>query len=184
MVKANLTLPNGTEITIDGTPDEVHGLLDRYGRSEPAAPPRRTTTKKSVRERTATKSNSTTMEASETVDLAKIVNLVKNCDEAESIESQILERASQVDRVLLSLYIIHEYLDDAFGLSSGDIARFTRELGVPVSQPNASRTLSGTASKYVMGDGVRKRGTKLTYKLSRRGVKYIKGVLSGKSNEE
>jgi hypothetical protein len=122
--------------------------------------------------------------APESANLAEIVNLVKNCDEAESIENQILDRASQVDRVLLPLYIVHEYLDNSFGLSSGDIGRITRDLGVPVSQPNASRTLSGTASKYVMADGVRKKGTKLTYKLSRRGVTYIKGVISGKADEK
>lgn len=178
MVKAQITLRNGTEITIDGTPQEVQVLLDHYG--QPAAKNRPNGAKKKVAPSKAAKSAS----AHETADMAEIVNLVKNCDEAESIETQVLNRASQVDRVLLPLYIVHEHLKNAFGLSSGDIARITRELGVPMSQPNASRTLSGTASKYVMGDGVRKKGTRLTYNLSRRGVTYIKGVIKGEASEK
>ena len=32
MVKALISLPNGTEITIDGTTDEVQSLMDHYGK--------------------------------------------------------------------------------------------------------------------------------------------------------
>jgi len=185
MVKALITLPNGTEITIDGTPEEVQSLLDHYGRPNDKGP-EKTLQKKSQpkKKRTARSSESNSTASGGTVDLAEIVNLVKNCDEAEAIETEVLDRTSQVDRVLLPMYIVHEHLDNAFGLSSGDIATITRELSVPISQANVSHTLSGTAAKYVMGDGVRKKGAKLTYKLSRRGLTYIKGVIGGKSDEK
>jgi hypothetical protein len=62
------------------------------------------------------------------------------------------------------------------------VKKITTELGIPISQPNASRTLSGTASKYVIGDKVRVKGQPVRYKLSRRGVKYMKEVLAGNSN--
>jgi hypothetical protein len=111
------------------------------------------------------------------------VNLTKTCDEAESIEAQILDRTSQVDRTLLPLYVVHEHLGNKFGLSSGDVSKITTDLGVPISTANASGTLSGTAAKYVMGDKVRKRGQAVRYKLSRRGVQYMKAVIAGKSDE-
>ena len=95
---------------------------------------------------------------------------------------EILDRASQVDRTLLPLYLVHEHLGNAFGLSSGDVSKITTDLGVPVSQPNASKTLSGTAAKYVIGDKVRKRGQLVRYKLSRRGVQYLQTVIGGKTH--
>lgn len=121
--------------------------------------------------------------SSVTADLSRIVNLAKNSDEAEDIERHILDRASQVDRTLLPLYLVHEHLDNAFGLSSGEVCKITTDLGVPVSQPNASKTLSGTAAKYVIGDRVRKRGQLVRYKLSRRGVQYMQAVIRGKADE-
>jgi hypothetical protein len=84
----------------------------------------------------------------------------------------------------LPLYIVHEHLGNAFGLSSGEVTKVTTDLGVPVSQPNASRTLSGTAAKYVIGDRVRKKGQPVRYKLSRRGVQYLQAVIRGTSNED
>ena len=181
MVKAVITLPNGTEVTIDGTTEEVQSLLEHYGgnNKKPAINTKRKTNKAAQKSKSSNDSNE-----GSNIDLTAVVNLVKNCDEAEAIETQILDRASQVDRTLLPLYIVHEYLDGDVVLSSGDISQVTRDLGVPISQPNASRALTGTASKYVMADGVRKKGTKLSYKLSRRGVTYLKGVIDGKSNEK
>jgi hypothetical protein len=38
MAKANLTLPTGTEVTIDGTPEEVSQLLDHYAGAAPLRP--------------------------------------------------------------------------------------------------------------------------------------------------
>jgi hypothetical protein len=177
MAKASITLPNGTVVNIEGTPEEVQHLLEFYS-GQPAETPRRHTSKKAVSKKKAAKKTET---ASESVDCTEIVNLIKECDEAEAIEEQILDRTSQVNRTLLPLYIVHEYLDNDHKLTSGEI---TTDLGIPISQPNASRTLSGTASRYVIGDKVKKKGQPVRYKLSRRGVKYIKAVLEGKESGE
>lgn len=188
MAKASLTLPNGTMVQIEGTTEEVRGLLQFYGAGTVDAPPaaRKPAAPSRVRrtkvERTSSKQ--TAGEGADSVpDLSEIVNLAKNCDEAEDIERQILDRASQVDRTLLPLYIVHEHLKNAFGLSSGEVGKITTDLGVPVSQPNASKTLSGTAAKYVIGDRVRKKGQLVRYKLSRRGLQYMQAVIGGKSDE-
>ncbi len=118
-----------------------------------------------------------------TPDLAKIVNLVKDCDESEAIGKEILDRTSQVDRTLLPLYVVHEYMGNAFDLTSGHISKVTGDLGIRISQPAASRTLAATASRYVMGDKVKKKGLAVRYKLTRRGVKYMKQVLKGSGGE-
>jgi hypothetical protein len=187
MAKATITLSNGTVVTVEGTPDEVRALLEHYGSAGAPKPHSRpaSTAKQGTRKRrgTALPPRSSASQASG-LDLAAIVNLVKNCDEAEFIEATILDRASQVNRTLLPLYIVHKYLDDSSTLSSGDVSRVTRDLGVPVSQPNASRTLSTTASKYVMGDGVRKKGSTVRYRLSRRGLQYMQAVIGGSSGGE
>jgi hypothetical protein len=183
MARASITLPNGTVVTIEGTPEEVQKLLEQYGTvsSHRAKPPRGLA---KTRSRRAAAPHPADRQDKPAVDLTAIVNLVKTSDEAEAIESTILDRSSQVNRTLLPLYVVHEYLDASVGLSSGDVSRVTRDLGVPVSQPNASRTLSTTASKYVMGDGVRKKGAVVRYKLSRRGLQYLKAVIGGSSGDE
>lgn len=176
MAKATLKLPNGTKVEIEGNPDEISQLLEFYGVERPQ-----------VRSRTKTKRTKTVAKekagkkdiSKKQVDLAEIVNLVKNCDEAEAIETQILDRISQVNRVLLPLYIVHESMGNEFSLTSGDLNKITTDLGIPIRQPNIARTLSGSAKGYVIGDKVRRRGQAVRYKLSRRGVKYMKEVLKG-----
>jgi len=116
-------------------------------------------------------------------DLSKIVNLVKSCDEAELIEKNILDRSSQVDRVLLPLYITYHYLKDLMPLTTGDIVKVLSNLGINILQPNVAKTISSTASKYVMGDRVRKPGQSVRYRLSRRGYQYMSSVIRGKSSE-
>lgn len=175
MPKATIELPDGTVITIEGTQQEVRELLEYYqsrriGTTKQTAPVRDEPTKKKKKEQDG-------------VDHTEIVNFVKTVDEAERIETNILDRTSQVDRTLLPLYIVHQHLGNAYGLSSGDVSKITTELGIPISTANASRTLSGTASRYVIGDQVRKRGRVVRYKLSRRGVSYMKSVIGGSGDE-
>lgn len=190
MAKATLTLPNGTVVGLEGTPEEVHRLLEVYsGGAAPPAPATRNRhevgrrARKRVRRATQPSATAQSEEEKEGADLNGIVNLVKNCDDADGIESNVLDRASQVDRTLLPLYIVHEELGNKFGLTSGEISKITTELGVRVTQPNASRTLSGVASRYVMGDKVRKKGQPVRYRLSRRGVQYMKDVIRGKGDQ-
>jgi len=189
MTKASLTLPNGTVVQIEGTVGEVRDLLQFYGAGTghraPAVrkPTARSRVRKAGGERTSSKHTAGGPGEESAPNLSEIVGLVKDCDKAEEIERHILDRASQVDRTLLPLYIVHEHLKNALGLSSGEINRITTDLGVPVSQPNASTTLSGTAAKYVIGDKVRKRGQLVRYKLSRRGLQYMQSVIGGRSDE-
>lgn len=180
MAKASIELPNGTSVVIEGTPEEVRKLLKFYGGSLPE----HKTTRKEKLKRTGQRASDRTQSRERDVnkdqpDLAEIINLIRNSDDAEKIEANILDRTSQVNRVLLPLYIVHEHMDNAFGLTSGDVSKIAINLGIPVQAPNVSNTLSGTASRYVMPDKVRKRGQPVRYKISRRGVKYLASVIRG-----
>ncbi len=175
MAKASLPLPNGATVEIEGSIHEVKELLEFYGGragKESGAPKKRASKK-------GTKAAEPAAPEAKGVDITEVVNLVKSCDEAEDIEARILDKSTQVARVLLPLYMVHEYLENAHALSSGDVAAITTQLSVPVAQPNASRTLSGTASKYVIGDTSRKKGAAVRYKLNRRGVKHLQSVIAG-----
>lgn len=161
-------------VTIEGEPGEIQALLDHYSNSNKTIPSP-TPLKKKASNIEPTQAQLPT----DQVDYSKIVNFVKNCDEAEAIERQILDKTSQVDRTLLPLYIVYKYLNNEFALTSGDINKITTELGIPIATPNASKTLSGTAYRYVIGDHVRIKGQPVRYRLSRRGVQYLKSVISG-----
>jgi hypothetical protein len=188
MAKASIQLPNGTLVTIDGTPEEVANLLATYGQGPAPAPinkpkPAKGKTKARRTPKGQPNADNNVSGGLNSSQLTEIVNAVKNCTEADAIEKKILDKTSQVDRTLLPLYAVHEFLENKYALSSGEIGKITTQLGIPISQANASRTLSGTASRYVMSDSVRKRGFASRYKLSRRGQQYLKAVITGQSNE-
>ena len=177
MAKATLKLANGTLVTIEGTTEEIEKLLQVYAGGAGEIPPKTKIPTPKV------KSESEALPKS-SVDLMEIVNLVKTCDEAEAIEKQILDRTSEVNRVLLPLYIIHEYLKNAFGLTTTEIANVTTELGIRVSRQNTLRAIKYSGARYVIGDKPRKKGAASHYKLNRRGVQYMKSVIAGTADEE
>ncbi len=179
MAKASLKLPNGTSVQIEGTHEEIHKLLQFYSAQE-AKPGAKDSRKKKAFAKDITNKSSD----AQSLRLAEIVNQVKECSEAEAIEKQILDRSGQVDRVLLPLYTIHQYMDNAFGMTSGEIRKVITDLGISIALPNVSKTLSGTASRYVIGDKIKKKGQPVRYKLSRRGVQYLKAVLEATESGE
>ncbi len=179
MTKASLTLASGTVVTIEGTAPEVQELLSLVDSA--ANKPAKSSAHKAPALRPSGKPTSPAGdETGDEVDLMAIVNHVKSCDEAENIETRILDKTDQLARVLLPMYIVFEYLNNAHGLTSGQISKVTFQLGVPVKLPNVSKTLSGSASKYIIGDVVRKAGQAVRYKLSRRGHAYMREIIKGR----
>lgn len=184
MTKATFTLANGTKVEIEGSAEEIQELLSFYSgdRAPPQGSPPTGKKPRTIRSRDDV-SQPDSDETEPGSQLAQIVNLIKSCDEAELIETSILDRSSQVDRTLLPLYIVHKHLGEGKGLTSGEVSKVTTDLGVPISGPNASRTLSGSASKYVMSDTVRRKGQRVRYVLNRRGVQYLESVIAGAGDE-
>lgn len=185
MAKAKFNLATGGTVDVDGTPQEIHELLKLCSGEQTNTTQKsklsddgNVISKKSQR----IKKKESNLNDEDEINLTKIVNTAKECKEAELIEANILDRTSQIDKTLLPLYIIHEYFDNSFGLQSGEISNVTKQLGIPIAQPNVSKTLSITASRYVMGDKVRKGKQAIKYKLNRRGVQYLQAVIKGSSN--
>jgi hypothetical protein len=172
MPKATLTLSSGTLVTIEGTAEEVSRLLELHEVTEPRK-----------------FQNATSAEASgESKDqkdqhvpsfaLHDIVNLVRDCDEAERIETRVLDGRSQVDRTLLPLHIVHKHLGDRFPLAASEIAEICKQLGVPVALENVAKMLRGPASKFVM---IESGGPPKRFKINRRGAEYFSSLLSEES---
>lgn len=178
MAKASIELIGGGKVVVEGTPEEIQKVLALYG--EPLEPVR----KGNATSRTKPLDNSKTPRApSVQPDLAKIIARIKDSPSADQIADRILDRSSAVDRILLPLYIIHEHFGNSFGLTSGEIGGITRDLGTPISTANVAHALSGSASRYVIGDKVRKRGVPVRYKLSRKGLLYIKTIITSDAND-
>jgi hypothetical protein len=176
MAKASFKFTNGTDVVIEGSPEEVQKLLAFYGPagSAPFERTQNTRAAERVSKSPAAKLNAPAND--EAVDLVAIINHIKSCEQADLIEKNVLDKPSQLSRVVLPLGIVHEYMGNAHGLTSGEISKITTELGIPMSMANTSRTLAGLASKYVMGDKVRKTGQSVRYRLSRRGVEYFRSL--------
>ncbi len=167
MAKSTINLPDGTTISIDGSPEEIKKILSIY----------QTEKSKILTREKKSKSGKKGEEKSEQDNVLEVINYIKNCDETDAIEEKILDRASQVDRVLLPLYAADK-IENKPSLSSGDIHSVLRELGIKIALPNISNTLRGTASKYVMGDRqLKKGGGVVKYQISRPGRQYITKIL-------
>ena len=178
MPKATIRLVNGTVAQIDGTLEEIKVLLEFYGASKTDY-----TTKSQKDGRTA-KRETVKREAKDEIAINDIVRQIKDCELADSIEKQILESTSRVNRILLPIFIAQERLKYSIGLTTGEISSVTRDLGVPIHVANISNVIKTNAARYVYGDKVRKKGLPIRYKLTNRGVRYIKSVIAGKSDGE
>ncbi len=170
MPKASILLRDGTKIEIHGTVEEVQRLTEHYSRV--AAPRTEGSAPKNGHEPAPT-----AVDGGEP-DVAAIVAIIRDCDEAERIETRVLDQKDVLNRVLLCLWIVHKYVDQMLGLTSGDVERITEQLGVKVGISNASNVLSGRAKSFVAGDTVRKRGGTVRYRLNRRGVQHFDAVLA------
>src|SRR6266850_6552283 len=75
MAKANLTLPNGTVVNIEGTPEEVHRLIEL---NSAGASPRKPESAASHIAGAAPEMRGSDRQGK--IDLVEIVNLVRTCD--------------------------------------------------------------------------------------------------------
>ncbi len=179
MPKASVKLASGAIVSIEGTAEEVKELLRLYGESSVKNQSAAKTPAPRRASRGAQQSDDTL-----NLQIADVVNHIKDCDESDDIEKRILDTTSQVNRILLPLFVVQKYMGGMHGLTTGEISAITRDLGIPIHIANVSNSLKGSAARYVIGDKVRKQGQPVKYKLSRRGIKYLENVIKGKSDGE
>lgn len=171
MAKANIKRPDGTLISIEGSSDEIKKILTLY--SDDSA--NRSFTNFSTKKVLKGGNKADQIESAEDI-VIKIVQEIKNGEKAEKIETNILEQSSQVDRVLLPLYIAKKYIGDV-KMTSGDIYLVLQQLGIKMLRNNISKTLAKTGLKYVMKHRKRKQDGKIPYTLALKGEKYISSLL-------
>jgi hypothetical protein len=170
MSKASFTLSNGTVVMIEGTLDEIKDLISFYEGAKGKKPfvSQRPSGGKSEKVQSDSKKNQ-----SDKGDISKIVDLIKTCPEAKAIETNILDETNELNRSLIPIYIVHEYLDNAFGLTTSEISQVTIGLSAKVSRQNVLRAMKFYAVGLVIKDGNPSR-----YKMHRKGLAHIRRVLS------
>ena len=175
MPKANIMLPDGTKIEIDGSLEGVQKLTEHFGNR------RHVNGAASAQDFAAPGPAPAPASAQGAEDdvpnIPRIVATIKDCEEAELIEMKVLDQKDVMNRVLLCLWAVHKYFSGNSGLTSGEIDKITAELGVRVNIANVSTALSGKAKAFLAGDAVRKKGAAVRYKLNRRGVQTFEGLL-------
>jgi hypothetical protein len=105
-----------------------------------------------------------------------IVNKIKNCEESDKIETQVLDKDDQEGRILLPYYISYKYFSNR-PLTSGDIEKITEELGVKIKAPNVINKIKKSLLKYLDSMSPRKKGKPTLFKLNRKGVKRFEEIL-------
>jgi hypothetical protein len=173
MARASFTLQNGTTVAVEGTVEEIHKLMEFYGGSVSKTP------KKLDIKRPSQPDTTTKKDGPKEFDLMEIVNTIKSCEQAEDIESYILDKTNEANRVLLPLFIVYEYFDNSFGLTTSEISKVTVELGVKVSRQNSLRALKFSGKAYII-----KSGNPPRYTLNRRGIAFMRSLLSGANEED
>lgn len=108
-----------------------------------------------------------------------IVNKIKNCEESDKIETQILDKNNQEARILLPYYISYKYFANQ-PLTTGDVEKITRELGVEIKASNVANKIKESLLKYLDTDSSRKKGKPTPYKLNRKGIKRFEEILEEK----
>lgn len=170
MAKASLNIPNGPSVQIEGTPEEIQELLSFYSKQQQTSPAREQKTTKSAHPESSAQTDM--------VNHAEIANQIKQSEEASVIAEQILDKRDQTNRVLLPLFIVHEYFENRYALTTGDISKILGNVGIKISNSHVADELGDSSSRYVIGDRIKSKGVRIKYKISRPGVQRLKAVLS------
>jgi len=177
MADANIKLANGTDITISGTAEEIAKIMVLYNQEQTTLAPR--PVNNSIRSTSKPSAKKQLPSSDDGINLASIINTIKDCEEAEIIETKILDIANTMNRALMCLYINARYFASSPAMTTGDISQILKQLGVPVATANISNTIMRKAKSYIMYDGVRTKGAKIRYSLNRRGIQYFEDLLEG-----
>jgi hypothetical protein len=111
-----------------------------------------------------------------------IVNKIKDCEESDQIEKEILDKTFLPGRILLPFYICYKYFSQQ-GLTTGDIAKITSELRMKIQTPNVSKAIATSLHKFLEGDSTRIKGKAVFYRLNRKGAKYFESLINPNEKE-
>jgi len=130
MPKVDIILPNGTKVAVEGSLEEIKDIMehsDRMAGGVKRAPPRAPAAKPAE-----------VNGDDSTPDIAAIVAKIKDCDEAEVIETRVLDQKDVLNRVLLCLWVVNRDFTDvrrhrknhrSVGCKGRDLQRLDHPLG-------------------------------------------------------
>jgi hypothetical protein len=110
------------------------------------------------------------------VDVPGVVADIHDADNYADIEKHVLNKRAELPRILLVCHFAHEH--GHAWLTTGDIEALTDQLGMKISQANASNCISANR-KYFTAGTVRKKGTKVPYKINRQGKLTLDEYVAG-----
>lgn len=111
------------------------------------------------------------------IDVVNIVNAIHDSDKYDIIDSKILKKSNQLNRILMVFYFVHQVYGNNKSINSGNIEAITDQLGVRIQQPNVSKKIKAN-SKFFAGDSVRKKGSVVNYKINRKGLDEFEKIIS------
>jgi chemotaxis protein histidine kinase CheA len=97
----------------------------------------------------------------------QIADYVKSSENFELFQNKILNKANQLNRILLSFYFAEKAYGKK-GLTTGDIESITEALGSSIKSTNVSSQLK-KHDQLFNSRGERKRGSVVHYKLNKKG---------------
>ncbi|WP_411819539.1 hypothetical protein ABFZ85_12140 [Hyphococcus formosus] len=174
MPSAEITLKDGTNITINGSTEEVARILSLY-KSAGSQTKKRSVSPNKKQDCSTKSSESPNQE----IDLAAMANIIRDCDQAEVFEAKILDQQDVVNRILMCLYVNKKYFSDHPPMTTGEISKLLKQLGIPVATANVSTAISRKAKAFVMTDAVRTKGAIIRYELNRRGMQHFEEIIGG-----
>ena len=114
-------------------------------------------------------------QASETVDIVGIVNHIKDSNDYNKIETNVLDEKQNLPRILMCMYYANEY-KEGIHLTTGHVEAITDQMGVKITKSNAGNKIKNN-QKYFNSKNARKKGHIVYYKLSRAGEKKFLEIL-------
>lgn len=105
-----------------------------------------------------------------------IVNKIRECDESEKIQTNVLDKTNMEGKILLCFFISQKYFKNAW-LTTGDIEKITSVLGIKIAIGNVSNKIKGGLRQYLESGAVRKQGQPTPYRLNRKGVKRFEEII-------
>ncbi|MEE8295528.1 MAG: hypothetical protein V3R64_07430 [Sphingomonadales bacterium] len=173
MAKANIVLPDGTKIVIDGNAEEITKVLQAYqtpSKNNSNKPPKKNKTQGT----TSKKSNK--IETEGEVSRLEIRNKILDCGESETIEEKILNNSDQLRRVLLPLYVLKKYFEEPHKLIVKEIVSITTGLGIPIARQNVNKIIrKKTNMKFFIKHAGEGRAKEL--EISRKGLQNLETIL-------
>lgn len=111
--------------------------------------------------------------------VTEIVNSINDSENLDQIESKILNKSNQLNRILLCFYFIDKVYPNE-SVTTGVIEEITDQLGVKIHKTNIGTKIKDNL-KFFAAEDVRKQGSHVHYKINRKGITEFEKLIEDAS---